>query len=280
MRHRLLSSLVLVGCLCAQLVVLSSCLGAGASTTPLRIKESGAARSRELLVAYRTDDKPVSFLEDDKPAGLYVDLLDDLARRTGRRAVFVATDFASAVPSVRDHLYDTAAMTVLVTDERSVMVDFTTAVSYNSAAIVSRGDAPLPMVAAAADKTVAVTRGSALINLLNTRYPKIQVSEHPSISASLAAVESGSVDGMFTGLVTATQIQRDHPALAVSEPVVSARVAFPIALDRPPLLAALNDALRAAMLDGTYARLRAKWAPNEPVSPQLLQDYPGMPSSR
>ena len=279
MRRRQVFRLVLSGWLLAQLLVLSSCLGAGAPAAPRQGEQAASTAPGELLVAYRTDDKPASFLDGDKPAGLYVDLIDDLAQRIGQRASFVATDFASAVPSVRDHLYDTAAMSVLVTDERSRLVGFTSAIAYNNASMVSRGNAPLPTVSAASGKIVAVTRGSALINLLKTTYPTIEVRELASISSSLTALESGSVDGLFTGSVTATQITRDHSALVASEPVVSAHNAFPIALDRPQLLASLNQALRAAMLDGTYARLRAKWAPNEPVSPQLLQDYPGMSTS-
>jgi ABC-type amino acid transport substrate-binding protein len=247
--------------------------------TPQTTEGLETIKPGELWVAYRTDDKPASFLENDTPAGFFVDLINDLGQRTGLKPSFVATDFASALPSVRNHLYDTAAMSVLVTDERKQVVGFTTAVSYNGAQMVSRKNAPLPTVGAATGKTVAVTRGSALITLLNADYPGVEVKEFPNIAASLNGLLAGDVAGLFTGLATATQLQRDHPELTLSEAVVSGEIAFPVASDHQRLLATLNTALAAAMEDGTYTRLRQKWNPEEPIAPQLLKDYPGMPAT-
>jgi polar amino acid transport system substrate-binding protein len=54
--------------------------------------------------------------------------------------------------------------------------------------------------------------------------------------------------------------------------------AFPVAKDRPALLAAMNQALAACMRDGTFTRLFVRWnPPSVPIPARLYADYPGMP---
>src|SRR5690349_1248176 len=114
----------------------------------------------ELKVAYRTDDKPVSFLQDGKPTGFLVELVDEIARRIGLRVTYVSTTFAAMLPGVQNHQLDTAAFGVLVTPKREAVVSFTTATGYGQARLVSRKNAPVESIEAAGGKTVAVTTGS------------------------------------------------------------------------------------------------------------------------
>jgi polar amino acid transport system substrate-binding protein len=230
-----------------------------------------------LTVAYRTDDKPVSFLEDGKPAGFLVELMRSMAQRMELQVTFVSTSFAAMVPAVRNHQYDTAAFGVLVTPEREAVVNFTTPVGYGQAQLVSRKAAALATLDTAAGKTVAVTTGSALIPLLQKTAPQVSIKQFPNIASSINALLSGQIDGLFTGNATAERVVAQHPELVASQTVESGINALPVAKDRPELLAAINKALAATMLDGTYVRLFAKWNPPSAVVPErLFRDYPGM----
>jgi polar amino acid transport system substrate-binding protein len=231
-----------------------------------------------LKVAYRTDDKPISFLQDGKPAGFMVDLMNTIAGRMGLKVTYVSTTFAAMVPAVRNHQYDTAAFGVLVTEKRKAVVNFTTPVGYGQAQLVSRKDAPLATLKAAAGKTVAITTGSALIPLLKKIAPEVSIKEFPNIASSSNALRAGQVDGLFTGNATAERVVEQHPELTATETVESNANGLPVAKDRPELLAAMNKALAAAMTDGTYGKLFAKWNPaGVPIPQRLFADYPGMP---
>ena len=182
------------------------------------------------------------------------------------------------VPAVRNHQYDTAAFGVLVTPQRKAVVNFTTAVGYGQAQLVSRKNAPLATLKDAAGKTVAITTGSALIPLLRTIAPKVSIKEFPNIASSANALLAGQVDGLFTGNATAERVVVQHPELVATETVESDANALPVAKDRPELLAAMNKALAAAMTDGTYGKLFAKWnPPGVPIPRRMFTDYPGMP---
>lgn len=231
-----------------------------------------------LKVAYRTDDKPVSFLQDGKPTGFMVELMNTVASRMGLKVTYISTTFAAMVPAVRNHQYDTAAFGVLVTPQRQAVVNFTTAVGYGQAQLVSRKNAPLATLKDAAGKTVAITTGSALIPLLRKIAPQVSIKEFPNIASSANALLAGQVDGLFTGNATAERVAVQHPELVATETVESDANALPVAKDRPELLAAMNKALAAAMADGTYGKLFAKWNPaGVRIPKRMFTDYPGMP---
>jgi polar amino acid transport system substrate-binding protein len=233
-----------------------------------------------LSVAFRTDDKPASFLQDGKATGMYVELMDEIAKRLNLTTTYVASDFASLLPSVRNHRYDTAAFGVLVTPEREEVTNFTTAVSYGEAQLISRKQQPLSSVKDAAGKTIAVTRGSALIQLLQKIAPSVIIKEFPNIAASANALTVGQVDGLFTGSATTRELLAQHADFAASERITSGKTAFPVAKDKQALLDALNKNLEAMIKDGTYIRLFYKWNPADVAIPeQLVADYPGMPTA-
>ncbi|HXZ48850.1 MAG TPA: transporter substrate-binding domain-containing protein [Usitatibacter sp.] len=232
----------------------------------------------ELKVAYRTDDKPVSFLQDGKPTGFAVELMNAMASHMGLKPTYISTAFAAMLPAIQNHQYDTAAFGVLLTPQRQAVVDFTTAVGYGQAQLVSRKAAPLATVEGASGKTVAVTRGSALIPILKEVAPKVTIKEFPNVASSTNALLAGQVDGLFTGDATTAHLLKQHPELGASESVESGATGFPVAKDRPGLLAAMNEALKAVMVDGTYTRLYVKWNPPSARIPErLFRDYPGMP---
>jgi polar amino acid transport system substrate-binding protein len=240
----------------------------------------GLVKPGVLSVAFRTDDKPGSFLQDGKATGMYIDLMDDVAKRLGLTTEYVSSDFASLLPSVRNHRYDTAAFGVLVTPERQDVTNFTSAVLYGEAQLISRKQKPLASVKDAAGKTVAVTRGSALIPLLQKTAPSVVVKEFPNIAASANALTVGQVDGLFTGTATTRELLAQHADFTASEKITSGKTAFPVAKDKQPLLDALNKHLAAMVKDGTYTRLFYKWNPADVEIPdKMIADYPGMPTA-
>ncbi len=238
-------------------------------------------RRGRLTLAFRPDDKPVSFITGGKPAGFQIDFTAAIAARLGLRPEFVATDFASMIPSVVSGRYDSAAFAVLVTPARENIVAFTRPVTFNEARLVSRRKAPLARVQEAGGKMVAITRGSALIPVMQRLAPGVQVREFPNIAASLNALRAGQVAGLFTGLATADTLVKAHPDLVTSQRVTSGAGAYPVAKSDAALLHAMNGAIATLMHDGTYIKLFARWLPPRVRIPQSLYDaYPGMPRQK
>lgn len=250
-------------------------LPAQADTTASAIH---TVRPGHLTIAYRTDDRPVSFIKNGKPTGFMVEFETAVAARLGLKPVFIATTFAAMLPAVRNHRYDTAAFGVLVTPQRRAMVAFTTPIGYAQARLVSRKTGAIATVQNAKGKTIAITQGSALIPLLRRIAPGVRVKEFPNIASSTNALRADQVDGLFTGLATADQLVHQHLGLTGSQVVTSGVTEFPVAKSNPQLRAALNQAIAVLMKNGTFTRMFVRWnPPNVPMPDQLYADYPGMP---
>jgi ABC-type amino acid transport substrate-binding protein len=253
---------------------LAACGGADAGSDPDAL---GLIKPGAISFAFRSDDKPVSFVDNGKPAGFLIELTQAMAAKMKLTPQYTSTDFASMLPNVRNHKYDCAAFGTLATDARKQVTDFTTAVSYGEAKMVSRKAAQLSTVDAAAGRTIAITRGSELIPLLKAKVPTVTVKEFPNIAASANALTAGQVDGLFTGDATALDLVVKHPDYFASPSITSGETAFPVAKDRPALKSALNDALKSVIADGTYTKLFDKWNPKGvPIPPDMLAAYPGM----
>jgi len=235
----------------------------------------GTITAGQLKFAFRSDDKPASFVQNGKPAGFLIELSQAVAARMGVTPVYVATDFDSMVPNVRNHTYDSAAFDVLITPARQKVVDFTTPVNFSEAQLISRRSAPIASVESAGGKTVAVTTGSSLIPILEQRAKGVTVKEFPNITASANALAAGQVDGLFTGVATTAQLLAAHPDFTATQQIDTGQSAFPVAPDKTALRNAMNTAITAVIDDGTYTKLFAKWNPPGLLIPQgMLSTYP------
>ena len=134
---------------------LAACGGATSSST----NQLGTISAGQLKFAFRSDDKPASFVQDGKPAGFLIDLTQAMAAKMNLTPVYVSTDFDSMLPNVRNHTYDSAAFDTLITPARQKVVDFTSAVEYSEAQLISRKSASITSIQSAGSKTVAVTIG-------------------------------------------------------------------------------------------------------------------------
>ncbi|GAA4568893.1 substrate-binding periplasmic protein [Planotetraspora kaengkrachanensis] len=259
----------------------SACGGADATDAATQNgADLGLIKPGTLSIAFRTDDKPASFLQDGKATGMYVDLMDEIAKRMGLKTTYVSSDFASLLPSVRNHRYDTAAFGVLVTPEREAVTNFTAAVSYGEAQLISLKGSPLATISASGGKTVAITRGSALIPLLQKTAPTVVIKEFPNIASSANALTAGQVDGLFSGTATVRELLAQHDDFTASEVITSGKTAFPVAKDKQKLLDAVNKNLDSMIEDGTYTRLFYKWNPADAQIPEeLVTEHPGMPTT-
>lgn len=249
-----------------------------ASPPPSAAAEPPTVTKGVLTAAFRTDDKPVSFIQNGEPTGFAVEFEKAIAAQIGLKATFVATNFASMLPAVKNHRYDTAAFGVLVTPAREKMVAFTKPIGYGQARLVTLKKAPIASEQGAGGKVIAITQGSALIPLLNRIAPSVQVKEFPNIASSLNALLAGQVDGLFTGLATSARLVKQDARLTESQTVTTGVAAYPVAKSNPELLAALNGAITKLIEDGTFTRLFVKWnPPSVHIPDEMYKDYPGMP---
>lgn len=239
---------------------------------------SGTIHKNELVIAYRSDDKPASYISGGHADGYAIALMRAVASQMHMTPRFVDVAFDSILPGVQNHQYDTA-IGILATPARQKQVGFTTPTDYTLAQLISRKSAALATIDDAAHKTVAITAGSALIPLLEAKVPSVQVKEFPKIAASANALEIGQVQGLFTGPLTTKQLLSQYPDLTATQTIPVGFDALPFPKGDSALGRELDAALKTVMENGTFTKEFRQFEPGKKLPSQLLAQYPGMPQA-
>ncbi|MGC8512027.1 MAG: transporter substrate-binding domain-containing protein [Acidimicrobiales bacterium] len=266
----------------AALVIGGGLLAACSSSTQASTKSSspnlGTIKPGEMIVAIRSGDKPASYVSNGHAAGYQIDQLRAMAALMHLTPKFITVAFDSQVPGVQDERYDTT-IGALDTPARAKVVGFTTPTDYVFAQLISRKSDPLATVNDAAGHSVAITAGSALIPLLQSKVPTVTVKEFPSIAASAVALETGQVQGLFTGPLTTKQLLSEHSDFTATQVIPIGYTALPFRKGDTVFGDALNKALATVMENGTFTRLFKEAEPGQKIPTQLLKLYPGMPQT-
>src|SRR5918998_5432357 len=101
----------------------------GASTTGSATSESGLKpiNAGKLTVGMNLQFKPQMYLENGKPAGYDVELLNMLAPDTGAALNIQNLDFNGLIPGLQSKKFDMVSVGLSATEERKQVVDFTRA---------------------------------------------------------------------------------------------------------------------------------------------------------
>ncbi len=254
-------------------LALTACGSSSSSANP-----DGTLNKGQLVIAYRSDDKPASYISNNQAAGYAIELMKSIAAQLHLTPKFVDVAFNSILPGVQNHQYDTS-IGVLATPARQKQVGFTTPSDFTFAQLISKKSAEIATISDSAGKTVAITSGSALIPLLEAKVPTVKVKEFPKIPASANALEIGQVQGLFTGPLTTKQLLSQYPDLTATQTIAIGFDALPYPKTDAVLGKALNSALATVMKNGTYTKEFKQFEPGKTLPSQLLSQYPGMPQA-
>jgi PAS domain S-box-containing protein len=137
---------------------------------------------------------PNTFVKDGKPAGIAIDLLREVSKWSGVTFDFAHSPqtFEEALNGVTRHSGPDLLPSIQSTPEREKQILFTDAYLSHPKFIFTRDDAPF--VSSMTDlygKTVAVERNYVVAELLEHRYPDINLKRVDDSEAALAAVSAG-----------------------------------------------------------------------------------------
>lgn len=167
-----------------------------------RIKETGS-----IVIGFRTDAEPLSYLADNRPQGYTPTVCFELARKIGAQlgisdieAVFEPVDTENRFEKVASGEIDLLCGAATITLTRRETVDFSVPIYVDGTTVARRADGPQSLPEMAGRK-VGVRAGTttleALTNSLaqqNIEAEIVQFSDHRS---GMQALEGGAVDAYF-----------------------------------------------------------------------------------
>jgi len=266
MSRAALAALGLIACMAnasAQDVV-----DAARAALPDRIKTSGI-----ITVVTSFTYPPYVFMDDNnKPAGIDVEMIELLTKKLGIKAEYTDAKFATLVPSIQSGRFNLGIGEMSITKSRIGIVDFIPYEKFQSEdyVLLVKKDGPEIDPENLCGKKIGAAQGSAtafIIEKISAQCiaeakPAIEISYYANASDIHLAVSTGRVDGQFLIKSVADQVAKANALLRVADgvaakgqPGFSGHMINPNAKE---LRAALILAMESAIKDGSYGAIMAK----------------------
>lgn len=201
-------------------------------------------------------------------SGFDNELLRAIAAKLGLRVRFVGTDFSGLLAQVATRRFDVGSASIMANDARRRTVSFTNGYDFGYAALVVQpGSAITGFDDLAAGQRIGVVQGTVQ-DAYVTETLHLQPVKFPDLTTAYASLKTRQIDAWVTGGLEATSAVRPgDPAVIVANNFSEGDfVAYAVAKENRPLIAALNSGLDAVIADATWSGLYSKWVPR-PLPP-------------
>ena len=238
-----------------------------ANVEPLSSVDTGALGLHTpgtLTIGTLTQSPPTSCIN---PAGHYTgydnELLRAIAAKLGLKVAFVGTDFFGLLAQVGSRRFDVGSASIMATEARRRTVTFTNGYDFGYLSlIVPSGSAIGGFDDLAAGQRIGVVQGTVEeAYVVDTLH--LQPVKFPDFTTVYTSVKTHQIDAWVAPAMEATNVMRpgDTAAIAGYTFGLGNYVAYAVAKDNQPLVAALNAGLDAVIADGTWSKLYTDWVP-------------------
>ncbi|MEG1772758.1 MAG: ABC transporter permease subunit [Clostridia bacterium] len=245
--------------------------------------ESAEGRNGVLKVAFSPDVPPICFVQDGKPVGINVELIELIAKELDMTVEFSTMDFDALLPAIQSGKVDLAISDINATDERRKRVDFTQSYFDNPQVLVSLRDTvtdtgvpKYTAISQLSGKVVACRTGSVLDVLVGGVVRNVTFAYFNTHTDELAALQNGKVEAVPLDEPMARLAVAQNSGFAIlPEQIVEDHYGIALQKDSP-LTDQVNAAIAQLRTDGTLEEMKEKWTGFDDSAKTLPYfDYPG-----
>ena len=253
----LATALILVGCSAGTEEKTPEGGAPGETTGPVTVE------GQKVVVASNIAYRPFEFSPRGEPRGFDVDLMNEIADRSGFEVEYQNVPFDGLIRGLSVDLYDAAISAMTITAAREQQVDFSDPYFNADQALLVASYSDVESVDDLGEATVGVQRGTAgqieTQELINAGRIK-KGRTFTTIEEAFAALQAGQVDGVIYDLALAQRaVESSEGELRMVETVPTGEqygIAFPKDSD---LVEPVNEALAQIKEDGTYEEIYERW---------------------
>ncbi|MFZ1161159.1 ABC transporter substrate-binding protein/permease [Mycobacterium sp.] len=230
----------------------------------VNIDALGLRTPRTLIVGTQPGGPPTSCLNSaGRFTGYDNELLRAIAAKLGLRVVFAGTEFSGLLAQVAARRFDVGSSSIMATEARRRTVGFTNGYDFGYLSLIVPSGSPIDSFEALGPgQRIGVVQGTVEeAYVVDTLH--IEPVKFPDFTTVYTSVKTHQVDAWVAPAMEATNVMRpgDTAVIAAYTFGLGNFVAYAVAKDNQPLIAALNAGLDAVIADGTWSQLYTDWVP-------------------
>jgi ABC-type amino acid transport substrate-binding protein len=188
-----------------RLVVVAAALTAlaasivASSVSASRAADNGLMDPSTLVVGMDLEFKPQMYLQNGKPAGYDVVLLNKLAKQLGVKLKIENLAFDGLIPGLQAKKFDMVSVGLSYRPERAKVISFSRAYVPYAQILAARTSDTTPSTIAAwnnSGKTITSLQGSTAEQLVEKTFPKANSKSFPDQNSAFLEVSTGRADGI------------------------------------------------------------------------------------
>jgi polar amino acid transport system substrate-binding protein len=235
----------------------------------VNINALGLLTPGTLTVGTLSQAPPTSCLSSSgRYTGFDNELLRAIAKKLGLQVVFVGTDFSGLLAQVGSRRFDVGSASITATEARRRTVSFTNGYDFGYFSLVVPSGSPITgFDALGPGQRIGVVQGTVedayVVDNLH-----LQPVKFPDFITVYSSLKTHQIDAWVAPALEALNAVRPGDPAAIVGHTFSLGhyVAYAVAKENRPLLAALNSGLDAVIDDGIWSQLYTDWVPR-PLPP-------------
>jgi len=229
-----------------------------------RVKES-----KVLRVGFEGTYPPFNFLKDDqKYDGFDVDISNEIAKRLGVKAKFIATKWEGLIGGLKADKFDIIIGQMSITDERKKSVDFTDPYVVTGSVLITRKDQnDISKLEQIKGKNVGVGGGTTFEQVARS-VKGANVHLYKTVNEYIQDLINGRLDVIINDqLLMSYNIQKENLPIKIASDILNKdSIGMAVKKGNEDFVKELNQALADMKDDGTYNKIYKKWFGTDPLS--------------
>jgi polar amino acid transport system substrate-binding protein len=257
-------------------IVVAGCGGgssssSSSSTTSEETSESPGSEEAEPTGEKLTvgSDIPYPPFEQKATGGGYtgfdVELMEAIGKEIGREPEFIDSSFETIFRDVSQGKFEAVMSAATITEEREKEVSFSLPYYLSEQAILVKEGSEITGLADLKGKTVAAQQGTTGLELGKEKAEAGELRAFPEGPDADNALKAGTVEAVIIDAPVAKQQAEELGGIEIVEKVPTEETyGIAVAKESTELIEQINEGLKEAIADGSYAKVYEKWFKEAP----------------
>lgn len=221
---------------------------------------AGCNNKKKVYVGTYAEFQPFEYLDNGKIVGFDIDLINEIAKLTGREIEIKNISFDGLLPALQSKKLDIIIAGMTATEDRKKFVSFSEPYYMSSQAIlVGKDNNSIETFKNLSGHTVGVVLGYTG-DIAVSDLPNVSVQRYNGASEAVIALKSGKINAVVLDSEPARNYAIQNPEIKMlSTDLTKEEYAIALRKEDDELLKEINQALVTLKENGTYDKLIEKY---------------------